>query len=244
MAAQLIATKRAVARGDKSWSARGLPEDQHGCGRWRDLLDHPADALHFRVEREDPRHRALRPRELQAPVLRLQLVQAVRALDGQAEHVGVERLAAEVVGPERDRAKRIGAVVLAGQHDDLRVRGELADFLQQRKPLGGVVGMRRKAEVHRHDRGLEPAQLCDRGRAIVGNDGLVGVECPAHLLLKRMVVLDDQQRQAGLRHQAASFMDAAGPTEPLPCGSSNRTRVPDPSLLSTRMRPPSPATYC
>ncbi len=64
--------------------------------------------------------------------------------------------------------------------------------------------MRRQPEVHRHDGRLEATQLGDRGAAVVGDDGLVAVERPAHLLLQRRIVLDDQERLACIRHQAAS----------------------------------------
>ena len=93
------ATGRAAPRASSSLPVPDSPRISTVARRRRDLLDRAADALHLRVAREDPGHRgAAGCSELQAPVLLLQLVQAVRALDGQAEHVGLERLGAEVVG--------------------------------------------------------------------------------------------------------------------------------------------------
>jgi len=118
-------------------------------------------------------------------------------------------------------------------------------LLEQGEAFGRVVRMRREAEVHRGHGGLEPTQLSDCRSAIVRDYRFIGIESPAHLLLERGVVLDDQQRPARFRHQAASSIDLAGSGMPAAtCGNSTRTRVPLPSRLSNRMRPPSPVTYC
>ena len=76
-------------------------------------------------------------------------------------------------------------------------------------PSVGIVRMRRQSEVHGHDRRLVAAQLRDRRFAVAGHDRFVLVEGPAHLLLQRRVVLDDQQGLSGLGH-ATSFAGRAG----------------------------------
>ena len=67
---------------------------------------------------------------LQAAVLAPAGRQAEGALDGQAEQIGIERLREEIVGAERDRAQRVGLVVLAREHDDLDVGVELEHLLR------------------------------------------------------------------------------------------------------------------
>jgi hypothetical protein len=54
-------------------------------------------------------------------VFGLQFGQAVGALDGQVQQLGLERLGEEVVGTQGHGAQRVGLVVLAGEHDDLDV---------------------------------------------------------------------------------------------------------------------------
>ncbi len=117
-----------------------------------------------------------------------------RSID-EVEQLGLERLRVEIVGAEADRLDRVRAVVLAGDHDDLRVRRDRQHLGEQREALGRAVRVRRQPEVHRDDRRLVATQLRHRGRAVLGDDDLVAVEAPAHLLLDAGVVLDDEQHR-------------------------------------------------
>ena len=94
-----------------------------------------ADPQQLGIARDEPGERVRLPHRLQPPVLLLQVVQAERAVDGQRQQLGLERLGEEVVGAEPDRAHGVGAVVLPGQHDHLGVRRELEDLLEQLEAL-------------------------------------------------------------------------------------------------------------
>ena len=230
-------------------------EDQDRCGRRRDLLDRAADAQHRRITGDDARHRRRFLHCLQPLVLRLQVVDAECPVDRPGQELGLERLGAEIMRAETDRLQGVRTVVLSGQHDHLGRRGERADLLQQPQTLGRIVGMGRQAQVHRDNGRLIPAQLGNRALPVAGDDRLVLVERPLHLLLERGVVLDDQQGSALVGHAADSLTAgvqrvrrprsgrasaAAAPDQ----GRRRKTRVPTPGSLSTAMLPPKPDTYC
>ena len=187
---------------------------------------------------------------VQSAVLLLQFVHAEGALDHQRQHVRLERLREEVVGAEFHRLQGVLAVLLAGQHDHLGVRGDREDLLQRAEALVRVVRARRQAQVHRHHGGLEAAQLRDGALAVGRHGDFVAVECPLHLLLQRRIVLDDQQRVAFFAHDTALISSAVAGSSASSTAvtfglfSTSRTVVPRPTSLSTSMRPPTPSTYC
>src|SRR5271166_984769 len=103
--------------------------------------------------------------------------------------------------------------------------------------------MRRKTEIHRHHGGFMATHHRQRGLAIASSDRFILIESPAHLFLQRRVVLDDEQVPRCFVH-AASLGSLVGATLSCPSGNTRRTRVPTSGVLSTRIRPPSPVTYC
>ena len=108
-----------------------LTEQQHRRIARRDLLDRAADPQQFGIPGHETGQRVGRLHLPQSPVLALQFGQAECPADDQAQHVGIEGLGKEVVGPEVDRPQRVGLVVLARQHDDLDVRIEFEHLRQQ-----------------------------------------------------------------------------------------------------------------
>ena len=231
----------------------GLAQQHHRRIGRRHPLDHPANLEHLGVAREQAVERRLLPVRVQAAVLLLQLVHPERALDHQLKDVGLERLREEVVGAQFNRLQGILAILLPGQHDHLGVGRDRKDLLQGSKALVRIVRTRRQAQVHRHDRGLEAAQLRDRALAVRRHGDFIAVERPLHLFLQRGIVLDDQQRPAFFAHDTAlissiatgsSTARAAGTWVAFGVFSTSRTVVPRPTALSTSMRPPTPFTYC
>ena len=77
-------------------------------------------------------------------------------------------------------------------------------FSSVRKPSVTLPGFRRQAEVERHHGRLEAAHLRDRFFPVGRDRDVPGVERPLHLRLQRGVVLDDQQRAAGVGAHAAA----------------------------------------
>jgi hypothetical protein len=222
-----------VARQDLLAGAR-LAEEQHrGVGR-RHALDRPAHPHHLGIPREDAAERLGALRRLEPAVLLLQVVQAEGALDDEGQELRLERLRVEVVRAKPDRLHRVRAVVLAGEDDHLRVGEERERLLQASQALGRLVRRGREPEVHRRDRRLEAAQLRERTLAVVRDDRLVLIERPAHLLLQRRVVLDDQQRPAlfgrrcahgltlALKSAKDSRLGRPGALTPPPAGRSPR----------------------
>jgi hypothetical protein len=67
-------------------------------------------------------------------------VQPVGALDGQAEHLDLERFGEEIIGTQSDRAQRVGAIVLTGEDDDLGVRRQRQDLFEQLETFGDGIG--------------------------------------------------------------------------------------------------------
>jgi hypothetical protein len=115
-------------------------EQQHRRVGDRHLLDRAAHAQQLRVARDQAGQHIRLLHRLQAFVLLLQFMKAVGALDRQAEHLDLEGLGKEVVGAEGDRAQRVGAVVLAGEHDDLGVRRQRQDLFEQLEAFGDRIG--------------------------------------------------------------------------------------------------------
>ena len=128
-----------------------LTQQQHGRVARRDLLDGAADLLQLRVAGNEPGQRIRLLRLAQAPIFALQLRQAKRPVDDQAEHIRVEGLGQEVVGPEVDGAQGVGLVVLTGQQDDLGVGFEFEQLGEQLEAFLRRVRVWRQAQVHRHD---------------------------------------------------------------------------------------------
>ena len=147
-----------------------------------------------------------------------------RLIDRPREDFRLEWLGAEVVGTERDRLERVGAIVLPREHDHLGVRRKRMDLVQQRESFRRVIRMGRQAEIHGDDRGLVAAEERDRGLAIAGENRFVAVECPAHLFLQRRIVLDDEQRLVLFRHAWALFSVMRSPST-LPQGPLRRRRA-------------------
>ncbi len=106
----------------------------------------------------------------------------------------------EVVVAHADRAQRIAAVVLAGQCDHLGGRRERKDFLQGLESFIGGVRVGRQAQIQRGHQRFVPAKLRDGRFAVVGEDHVVPVERPAHLLLQTQIVFHHQQCGSVIRH--------------------------------------------
>ena len=174
-----------------------LAEQHHGGRAVGDLLDHPAQAQHLGVARDQACQRVGLVEFLQTAVLLLQFEQPERALDGEVQHLGLEGLGQEVVGTERHGAQRVGLVVLPRQHDDLGVGVGGEQLLEELEAFGNRIGVGRQAEVHRHDGRVVAAHLDHRRIPVGGSNGVEAVERPLDLLLQREIVLDDQQRALG-----------------------------------------------
>jgi len=138
----------------------------------------------------------------------LQREQAVGAVYGQAEQIGIERLREEIVGAESDRPQGVRLVVLAREDDHLDVGGDTEKLLQQAKTFRDRIGVGRKAEVHRHHGGGVPTALRERALAIVRDDAFKLVQRPLDLLLQGEVVLDDEQRRCLVDHFALAIFKA------------------------------------
>jgi hypothetical protein len=131
---------------------------------------------------------------LQGLVLALELVDVLGPVDEQREQFRVGGLLVEVIGAAGDGLHGVGAVVVAGDHDDLGLRRQGQDLAERGQALGDAAGVRRQAEVQQHHAGLVTAQGRDGRLAVAGDDHLVAVKGPAQLALQALVVLDDQQR--------------------------------------------------
>ena len=125
---------------------------------------------------------------------------------------GIVGFRKEVGGPERHGTPRVRAVVLAGDDDDLGVRGQLQDVLEGAEALGDGSGFRGQTEIERHHGRLEATDLRDRFLPVGRDRDLVSVERPLHLRLQRRVVLDHQQSTARVAHAAAPISRRAGAT--------------------------------
>ena len=113
---------------------------------------------------------------LQAAVFLLQVVQPECAVDSQGQQFRLERLGEEVVSPQADGPQGVAVIVLAGQNNDLGVRGGGEDFLEQAETLGDRVRIGGQPEVHRHDGRRVAMNLHQRAFTIRGGQGLVLVE--------------------------------------------------------------------
>jgi hypothetical protein len=178
---------------------------------------------------------------LQSFVLLLQFMQSVGALDGQAEHVDLERLGKEIIGAESDGAQRVGAIVLAGEDDDLGVGRQRQDLFEQFETLGDRIGVGRQTQIHGHHRRLVATHQLQGAFTIVGSQGFVLVERPADLLLQGPIVLDDEQWWQLYGTHAVPFKKSVDfiPDPASNSGNNRSTWVPTSSALSTDSLPPS-----
>src|SRR6185295_18132960 len=94
-----------------------------------------------------------------------------------------------------------------------------------------------QTEIHRDHRGFVPTDLRDGGFPILGHDGFVAVERPAHLLLQGGIVLHDQQGRLRFAHET-TCRSSEGSAALSADGSTTRTLVPVFGALSIRICPP------
>ena len=87
------------------------------------FLDVAADLQHPGVAGDDPLDRRANRHRRQPAVFILQPVQVQAALDDRAQHLDLDWLLAEIIGPKRDRAQRVLALTVAGDDDHLGLRG-------------------------------------------------------------------------------------------------------------------------
>ena len=191
-----------------------------------------------------PAERIGLPRLLQPPVLPLQIVQAERAIDRQREELGLERLREEIVRAAADRAHGVGAVVLSGQHDDLGVRRELEDLLQQLEPFGDGIGIGRQTRdpwspPAARGGAAARARFRDRSRAASRTGRTPSRSASAGRDRPRRSAAAALLRSC-VTSLCTSGCRVAGASK---AGSSKRTCVPTSGVLSTSTRPPSSCTY-
>ncbi len=129
----------------------------------------------------------------QGAVLLLEVVDLERALHQELEHVGVDRLLVEIVGPKADGLDRVLLVELPGHHDHLGGRGDLQGLEQRRHALGHTLGVRRQSEVLQDDGRLVSPHRSNRRGSVASGDDFVTVKAPLELLLQPRVIFDDQQ---------------------------------------------------
>src|SRR2546421_3295166 len=102
--------------------------------------------------------------------------------------------------------------------------------------------MRRQPQVHRDDGGLITPKLRHGRLAVAGDDRFVVFERPAHLLLQRGIVFDDQQRPARFTQcctPSVACASAGGGAPPRP-RESTRTPRPAPPTPPPPQSPPAP----
>ena len=253
MAAQLMADEglvpspAQVVQGARQQLLAGaaLAQDQDAHVRGGDLLDKAADLEHFGCARDHAVQRHMAPRLYELPVLVLELGQIEGAAQDQAQLARIDRLLVEVVCASGDRTHGVLAGLVAGDHDNFGLGGEVQHFFQYGESLARPVRIRRQAEVDGDDGGNLGAELCDRGVAVGREDHVVFLERPAQLALDAGVVLHDEQGllvtirchwTAALR--VASSLGCASPM----AGRRMRTNVPFPGALVMSSFPPSSRT--
>ena len=105
-----------------------------------------------------------------------------------------------VTSAEFDGAQRVGAVFVAGGHDDLGVGGLGHDGFQRRQSLAGALIVRWKAEVEDDDRRLIAPEEIQRGGTVPGHKDRILRETPAKLPLQAGIVLDEKQTVGDVVH--------------------------------------------
>ncbi len=78
-----------------------------------DAFDRAADFQHLRACGDQPVDRRALIAFLQTPVFFFQRVQPQRAVEDRLQHVDIDRLLVEIVGPGRDRFQRVVAGFVA-----------------------------------------------------------------------------------------------------------------------------------
>ena len=175
------------------FTGTAFTENQRRDIRGRQFLHRAADLQHLRAGSDESLQRGLALPGLQATVFLLDPVQPRTTPDGDAEQVRIDRLFVEIIGTHCDRAHRIGAVVVAGDHDDLGIRRQGQHLLQQAKTLADTTGIGRQAQVQRDHRGFESAQMGERGFAVFGDLDIEVLETPLQLALQTRVIFHDEE---------------------------------------------------
>lgn len=162
----------------------------------------------------------------QAPVFLLQIVQAESSFDRQREQFGFEWLGEEIVGAKTDGTQGVGAVVLSGEDDHLGVRCRRQCLLEQAEAFRDRIGRRRQPEVHGDDGRIVAMNHRQGAFAIARRQRFELVQRPAHLLLQRRVVFDNEQWPDLFRAHAASFSPRSDSVRNSKSGRIRVMRVP------------------
>jgi hypothetical protein len=135
-------------------------------------------------------------------------VEARRALQQLAQHVGFAGLRDEIDGAEGAGVPGVGLVVLAGQHDDLDVGRGSEQLADQAEAFVGAVRNGREAEIDEREAG-HVLELRDQAAGLGAGAGSEHLEVAAEHEVERVgderVIVDDQQFRllAGGFHGAA-----------------------------------------
>ena len=125
-------------------------------------------------------------------VLGLELIDQMRPIDDQRQHLGIDGLLAEVIGAETNGAQGMLAPLAARHDDDLGTRRRVQDLADGGETFLDAVRIRRQAEVLQHDRRLEAPQGVQRISARRGAIDLELIQGPFELALQPGIVLDHQ----------------------------------------------------
>ena len=222
----------------------GVAQQQRGRVRGGDLLDLTDHAKHW-FARCDHALQGARNILSQGAVLRLETPDVKRAIDDQAENLGVDRFLIEIVGAHADGAEGIVFVAVPGDHDDFRARRQPLDLGQRVHALADAVGLRRQAKVEQHHLRFVAAQVRDGALPVLGEKQLVAVERPAELACQPRIVLHDEQTLGLSLHDCCGppvspFNSPFGPCSDSATGRRSVNTVPTPGVLSTATSPPAP----
>src|SRR5690606_15190906 len=178
--------------GNQLFAGPAFSQNQHRNVGRAELLDHAANAKHCFVGCNQTVKWSAELRLAQHAVLLLELMHVEGAAHDELQHLCVDWLEVEIVGPKRHRAHRIVAIMVTGDDDDFGLRREAQYFAQRLHAFLDTFRIRRQAQILKDDGRLEAAQHSDRFAARRSEQDLAVIETPLKLLLEAEVVLDDE----------------------------------------------------
>ena len=169
-----------------------LAQHQHSGICWCHLFNGTTDLQHAGATGNNTFQWCITLLAAETTVFFFQLINAIGPVNDQLEHIGINWLIEKVVGAHRNRARRVFAIVITGNNNDLGMRSLVQNLFQQGKAYRGAIRIRRQTEVQGNNRRLMLSQDLQRSVAVTGNLDIVTLETPAQLGLQPGIIFNNQ----------------------------------------------------
>ena len=169
-----------------------LTQYQHSGICWRHLFNDTTDLQHTGATGYNTGQWCFILLTTETTVFVFQLIEAIGPIDDQLEHVGVNRFIKKIVGAHCNRLRRVFAIIITSNNNNLGMRSGEQNFFQQGKAYRRSVLIRGQTEIQGNNRRLMLLQDLQRSVTVTGNLDIVSLETPAQLGLQPGIIFNNQ----------------------------------------------------